>query len=94
VKDDVRPGRSSSPVRHSPPIKLVEDESGRELLARLPFQIVPRIGEAVLLLGAGEDVEGYRVVDVRWGFDRREHSDEPPLNAIEIRVRHEGFDKG
>ncbi|HEY6414333.1 MAG TPA: Clp protease N-terminal domain-containing protein [Edaphobacter sp.] len=93
VKDDVQTGRSSSLVNHSPPLRLIEDVSGKELLARLPFQTVPRIGEAVLLTGPGENVEGYRIMDVRWGVHLTTQGDQPVLSEVEIRVQRENFDK-
>ena len=93
VRDEVRPGRSSGPIRYSPPMKLVEEQSGKELLARLPFQTVPRIGDAVLLTGSEENVGEYRIVDVRWGIHLKAQGDESVLNEIEIRVRREELDK-
>jgi hypothetical protein len=91
-QDDIRPGRSSSPLRHSSRLKLVEEESGKKFFVHLPFQAVPRIGEAVLLTGSGEDAGEYRVVDVRWGVHLRSQDDAHVLNEVEIRVKRE--DKG
>jgi ATP-dependent Clp protease ATP-binding subunit ClpA len=91
-QDDIRPGRSSSPLRHSSRLKLVEEESGKKFFVHLPFQAVPRIGEAVLLTGSGEDVGAYRVVDVRWGIHLSSQDDAHVLNEVEIRVKRE--DKG
>ena len=97
LKDEGRSGRSSSSGWYPLSIRLVEEESGRVLLERLPFQGVPGIGEAVQLMSDGESAEKYRVVDVLRGIHRRtnrERDDEAVLSTVEIRVRREEFGKG
>ena len=96
VGDESRPRLSSSSAWDPASIQLVEDETGREL-EWVPFQRVPVIGEAIQFLRVGKDTEGYRVVDVRWGFHRRanrEGDDEAVLSTVEIRVRREEFGEG
>lgn len=70
-------------------MKLVEEESGKELFARLRFMGVPRIGEAVTVTLRDAGGARYRVVDVGWGFEGGPLGDDLTLNAIEVLVRRD-----
>jgi ATP-dependent Clp protease ATP-binding subunit ClpC len=94
AKGEGRSGSGSGSERHSSLMKLVEEKTGRKLAASIPFAGVPRIGDAVQLIGSGEDAGGYRVVDVRWGIRLWEQGEGAVLSGVEIRVRREEPDNG
>jgi ATP-dependent Clp protease ATP-binding subunit ClpC len=70
-------------------VKFIEEDTGRELSARLAFEAAPRVGEAVIVTPEEGTPEKFRVLDVIWRFDVRPLGKDLAFRTVEVLLKRE-----